>query len=516
MKKTVIYARYSSSSQNEQSIEGQLRVCKEYAARNDLVIVGEYLDRAISGRTDDRPEFQRMMKDSSRKIFDAVLIYKTDRFARNKYDSAIHKSKLRDLGIELHYAAESIPDGPEGIILESLMEGLAEYYSAELSQKIKRGNRESALKGKIMGNHVPLGYKRTSDRKYAIDETNAEAVRIIFDLYVQRQAVSDISKHLNDRGFRTSYGRPFTKNSIPRIIANEKYVGIYKYQDIIVEDAIPPIITAEVFKAAQQETQRRSKTRQTKSSRADYALSGKLFCGHCGSKMTGACGTGKKNTYHYYVCPKARFKNGCKKTPVAKNYIEELVVAETVEHILKPETIKHISKACYDISLREADKNDDKDALYRRRLNENQKAINNILKAIESGISTHTLPERLSELENERSVIQAEKALAKESALPLSQEHIEFMLLQYTRGGCSNDEYKKNIIKSFVLRVNVFDNKLEVYYNISEHSLNASELNIRLDKSDCSSDGASAPYYVFFQIFHSSRNCGKETKTCHY
>ena len=145
MKRAVIYARYSSSNQTEQSIEGQVRVCSEYAKAKGLTIVGEYIDRAISGRTDNRPDFQRLMQDSGKHMFEAVIVYRTDRFARNKYDSAIYKRHLRKCNVELHYAAEHIPEGPEGIILESLMEGLAEYYSAELSQKIRRGIRESAL-----------------------------------------------------------------------------------------------------------------------------------------------------------------------------------------------------------------------------------------------------------------------------------------------------------------------------------------------------------------------------------
>ena len=146
MKKAVIYARYSCDKQTEQSIEGQLRVCEEYAKRNDILILGTYIDQAMSGTNDNRPDFRRMIRDSAKKSFEVVLVYKLDRFSRNKYETAIHKKTLRDNGVKVISAMENIPDTPEGIILESLLEGMSQYYSAELSQKVKRGMRETRLK----------------------------------------------------------------------------------------------------------------------------------------------------------------------------------------------------------------------------------------------------------------------------------------------------------------------------------------------------------------------------------
>lgn len=132
----VIYARYSAGrNQTDQSIEGQVRVCTQYCEQHRLTVKEIYADHHITGKTDDRPEFQRLMADSKLHKFDAIVVYKTDRFSRDKYDAAIYKRELKKNGVAIHYAAETIPDGPEGIILESLMEGLAEYYSAELAQK---------------------------------------------------------------------------------------------------------------------------------------------------------------------------------------------------------------------------------------------------------------------------------------------------------------------------------------------------------------------------------------------
>ena len=174
----VIYARYSSDSQREASIEGQLRDCKDYAERNGIAIVGTYIDRAYSAKTDDRPEFQRMVQDSAKKIFDAVLVWKLDRFARNRYDAVYYKRQLEKNNVHLVSVMEPISDGPEGIMVESLLIGMAEYYSAELAIKVARGERENALKCKYNGGVVPLGYViGKEDRLYHIDPETAPSCR---------------------------------------------------------------------------------------------------------------------------------------------------------------------------------------------------------------------------------------------------------------------------------------------------------------------------------------------------
>lgn len=484
MKRAVIYARYSSSNQTEQSIEGQVRVCSEYAKAKGLTIVGEYIDRAISGRTDNRPDFQRLMQDSGKHMFEAVIVYRTDRFARNKYDSAIYKRHLRKCNVELHYAAEHIPEGPEGIILESLMEGLAEYYSAELSQKIRRGIRESALKGKATGGNIALGYKIGPDKSFIVDEKEAEAVRMIFDMFVRQKPNSEICRYLNDLGIKTSRGNPFTKSSIPRIIQNEKYIGVYKCGDIRIEDAVPAIVSKEVFAMAQKENARRRTSKQAALPRAEYLLSGKLFCGHCKKKMTGVSGTGRRGgKFYYYYCPTARSKKGCDKKHVSKDWLEDLVVAETLDHILRPDALKYIANACYEIQLK--DKTGDEEVeFFRRRIAENKRALDNTLKAIESGVETMTLPVRLKELEMERLQLHDELKAAEARKVVLTPEHIEFMLMQYAEKGEDEQAYKKEIIECFVSEVYLYDDKLLIYYNINKNHPELAKSDLALLESD--------------------------------
>ena len=194
MKKTaVIYARFSSHAQTEQSIEGQLRECYDYAKRNDLTIVSEYIDRALTGTTDKRPQFLKMIDDSKKKHFEYVLVYQLDRFARNRYDSANYKAKLKKNGVRVLSAKENISDDASGILIEGVLESMAEYYSAELSQKVKRGIRESLTKGYFIGGYGLFGYD-VVDKRWVINSFEADVVRDVFNRYRNGEKVADTAE----------------------------------------------------------------------------------------------------------------------------------------------------------------------------------------------------------------------------------------------------------------------------------------------------------------------------------
>ena len=194
--KAVIYARYSSDNQREASIEGQLRECMEFATYNDIQVIDNYIDRAMSAKTDNRPEFQRMIKDSYRHAFDCIIVWKLDRFARNRYDSAHYKTILKKNGVKVISAKETIAEGSEGILLESVLEGMAEFYSAELAEKVTRGLKENALKGLYNGGSVPFGYVISSERKLAIDPLTAPIVADIFKMSYDGKTVKQIYNEL--------------------------------------------------------------------------------------------------------------------------------------------------------------------------------------------------------------------------------------------------------------------------------------------------------------------------------
>lgn len=469
MKRTAIYARYSSSSQSEQSIEGQLHVCNAYAQEHGLEVCYTYIDRAITGKTDDREEFQQMIKDGKAGRFEVLLVYKTDRFSRNKYDSAIYKSQLRKAGVEIRYAAEAIPEGPEGIIMESLMEGLAEYYSAELSQKIKRGIRESAMKCKSLGGNFPMGFRSNENKDIVICEEEAVIVRKIFELFCQGVKTAEICRRLNEMGYTTTRGKPFNQNSITRMIRNEKYIGTYKQGPFRKENGIPAIIDRHTFAMAQKEADRRNNNRSRQGKRADYMLSGKLFCGHCQSQMVGITGTSRNGVVHtYYQCKNQRAHQGCKKKQVIKAALEQSVVAATLNYVLRPEVIRYIGQRCEDLQRQDTRRNDELMAL-EKRLKECQDAQENILRAIEGGVVTRSLPERLQKLENEQVALESEIKFQTSLKDPIiTAEQIEYMLTRFADPLPEEDvtQWHRRMIEAFVAKVWLYDDKLSIYYNL--------------------------------------------------
>ena len=220
----VIYARFSSHSQTEQSIEGQLKTCYEYAAKNNYTVIGEYIDRALSGTTDNRPDFLRMIEDSSKKTFQGVLVYQLDRFARNRYDSATYKAKLKKNGVRVLSARENITEDASGILVEGLLESMAEYYSAELSQKIRRGMDINAQKCLCTGGNVALGFKVDETKHFIVDEETAPIVREIFEMYASGKTVTEIITMMNARQLRTSRGAEWNKNSLRTMLKNKRYI----------------------------------------------------------------------------------------------------------------------------------------------------------------------------------------------------------------------------------------------------------------------------------------------------
>ena len=273
----VIYARYSSDNQREESIEGQIRECTAYAEKNGFTVVKHYIDRAISAKTDNRPQFQQMIKDSERGIFDIIIVWKLDRFARNRYDSARYKTQLKKNGVKLMSATEIISEGPEGIILESVLEGYAEYYSADLSEKVIRGMTENALKGKFTGGAIPLVTSST--------QTTALKSTVDCSLWQNLPAVQRWPDHAGNsglaerKGVKNQRGGLMTFNTIQHMLNNRRYIGELKYRDVLIPDAIPSIVSAELFNDVQEKIAKNKKAPARRKAEDDYLLTTKLFCG---------------------------------------------------------------------------------------------------------------------------------------------------------------------------------------------------------------------------------------------
>lgn len=449
MKTAVIYARFSSDKQTEASIDGQIRVCTEYAERNDIIIVGTYIDRAMTGTNDNRDEFQQMLKDSDRKEWDYCLVYKLDRFSRNKYEMAIHRKRLKDNGVKILSAMENIPDSPEGVLLESLLEGMNQYFSEELSQKVKRGLRESHIKGNAICNRVPYGWDKVN-KKYVINEQEAEIVREVFNTYLSGKTTGQIADMLVERGIKNKE-LTFKENQIYTMLHNEKYTGIYRIHDQVYDNIFPAIITTDLF----ERTQKRLAMFATGKHVPDvsYLLRGKIKCGHCGKSYVAWTGRDRYgHTRRYYRC------NGnthpCKS--IKKETLESIVadaIAETFG------TDKTLEMATEFILKRQSEKNklNTELALLEKEYDGVIKSIKGIMKAIEMGVVTETTRERLEELEQQKREL-TERIAIEKTKQPLAltkdaiKEFVKAALKQPTQA----------MLDSLVQGIVIYDDKIEI------------------------------------------------------
>ena len=470
--KAVIYARYSSHAQREESIEGQLRECKEFALKNNLTIIGEYCDHAISGKTDQRPEFQRLIKDSEKGHFEAVVMYTLDRFARNRYDSAIYKAKLKKNGVRVFYAKQPMPDTPEGIILESVLEGYAEYYSENLARSIKRGMKENALHGLAPGQTPPLGYMVGEDRKYHIEPVGAKIVQEIFQRYADGQSVTQIIDWANEQGFKTSRGNPFNKNSLRTMLHNDKYIGVYRYMDVVIEDGVPPIISKDLFEKVQIMHKHNYSARARTKAIEDYLLTTKVFCGHCGSPMVGESGTSKSGKLHfYYKCTCRKREHNCDKKVEKKEWLEEVAVRYTVETVLTDENIEIIAKKAMELIEKESADTSFLEGLKAQK-RDYEKKIGNIMRAIEDGIYSDTTKNRLAELEECVRDVDGQIAHEEMKKPLLSKERIIYWLASFKSGDIDDMDYRRRVIDTLLNSIYVFDTpdggrKLVFTFNLS-------------------------------------------------
>ena len=491
----VIYARFSSHSQTEQSIEGQLRVCREYAEKHKINIIGEYIDRALTGTNDNRPEFQKMIEHAKKKEFQQILVYKLDRFSRNKYDNAIYKHKLAEYGVKVVSSTEIISDTPEGAIMEGLLEMFAELYSKDLSQKVKRGIKESIIKGNYIGGHILYGYK-VVDKKIVIDEETAPAIKYLFEEYANGKSKKQIINELNAKGYRIN-NKHITYNSFQNNLSNIKYTGLFDNGEIQNENYYPQIINKKLFDEVQQKLKEHKQAPATQKAKVEYLLTGKAFCGHCGSPLVGTCGTGKAGTkHHYYSCSKRWKEHNCNKSNENKFNLEDYVFNETIKYILQPEQIEDIANGMlekwnsgetkqklneYEKQLAKVERELDKcfDLFYKAESKEIQKRVN----------------EKSQSLEIQKQDIQEEiKKLKMAQAITHTKDEVITALNMFLDGNKNDINFKKRIINNLVNSVYVFDDKIVVYYNLfGEHKITFAEMQENLAENESSHFKCNAP-----------------------
>lgn len=468
-----IYARYSSHSQTEQSIEGQLAAAHAYAESHGYTVVHEYCDRAQTGRNDNRDAFQQMLSDTDKHQFDVIITWKVDRIGRNREDIAFNKHRCKKNGIRIEYVAENLPDSAESVILESVLEGMAEYYSLQLSTNIRRGQLESARKLQCIGGTRPLGYDVDRETKrFIINPQTAPIVKQIFEKYAEGSTETEIITWLNEQGIRTTKKKPFSKSSLATLLHNEKYIGVYVYKDIVrVEDGVPAIVDKELFDKVQELMKVNRRAPSHTWTHQDYILTDKLFCGKCGSPMVGESGfshTGAKHSY--YSCVGHRKKKTCDKRPVRQDWIEGKVLEATRDLLADDELLDFIADKTYAYYL-SVNGNAEQKTVLENELASVNTSIDRLISAIEAGAFNDRIKTRLDDLNAQKAQITASIAeMELASGFRLTRDHIAFFLRAFRDADISDRACQKRLVQTFVNAVFVYDDKIKIVYNYTSDS----------------------------------------------
>ena len=425
MLRAVSYSRFSTDMQREESIEAQERAIKEYCESNGYAYVGAYADRGLSGKSDKRPEFLRMISDSASDLFDVVLVHKLDRFSRDRYNSAVYKNILKKNGVKLVSVLENFQDSPESVILESVIEGMNEYYSLNLSREVRKGLQENALACMVTGGPPALGYAvDEATKRYVINEAEAPAVRMIFTMYNDGCSYGEIISALNRQGYKTRRGVDFAKNSLHSILRNVRYTGDYVYVKdstknpagkyvrhgvydpeavIRIPGGMPMIIERSLFDSVQKKMNDRKRRSGHFRAKREYLLSGKLLCGYCGSPYSGNARIPSPgcNEYVSYKCTRRNQTIKCEGHEIKKEFIEKAVLEKLSGLIFDSVSLSELVDG-YNRHLMESEHGSvSRIAGLEKQVEELETKIN---KAVDLMIETGSaaVKDRLSELESEK------------------------------------------------------------------------------------------------------------------
>ena len=479
----IVYARYSSHSQRDVSIEQQIDACKKHAEELGLTVIATYEDRAVSGRTDNRPAFQRMMRDAEAGKFRYVLAWKSNRIGRNMMQAMVNESRLMDCGVKVFYAEEDFDDSAAGRFALRSMMNVNQFYVENMVEDVKRGLYDNAKKGLVNG-ALPLGYKRGTDGKAEIDEPKAAIVREIYTRVAAGELFADIAADLNARGIRTARGREWSKGSFHVLCHNERYRGIYIYGDVRIPGGMPRIISDELFYDAQEAYNMKKDNRygRTRVGADNYLLTGKLRCGHCGSYMVGVSGTSKTGDAHYYYsCQKHRLEHACNKKPIRRDIIESAVAQAIMTHCLNDDTISFIVDST--ISYFKQKEHELHIEEMENELASVNLSISNLMKAIEAGIITPTTRTRLMDLEDQQSRLSAKINTAKTNRVRINRNDLIAGLQLFRKGNIKDKKFLAKLFNTFLIAVYLYDdNRLKIVFSFAGNNSRV-ELPLELDQS---------------------------------
>lgn len=479
----VIYARYSSHNQREASIDQQIKWCQDHAARLGIKIRHIYADKAVSGKTDRRPQFQHMMKDAESGQFQFVIAWKSNRMGRNMLQAMVNEARLQDLGIRCLYVEEDFDDTAAGRFALRNMMNVNQFYSENMAEDIMRGLRDNAEKCMVTGS-IPFGYKKGPDGRYAIDQPRADLVLDIYKRVADGEAFIDIARDYNARGIKTSTGKQWGRSSFHTIVNNRRYLGIYIYQDIEVPGGVPQIIPEELWDKVQEvlKTKKNAQGKGRRKNDADYLLTGKLRCGHCKSLMVGISGTGKNGLKHYYYkCNKKRLEHACDKKNVNREKIEMAVAQAIKEYVMRPEVIEWLADQVMANHKRLEEQS--QLSILKEELVTTQRSIDNLIKAIEMGVITESTQARLKELEVERRELKRQIAEEEKVLIPFDRSDVIAYFYSFRDGDVNDKRYQATLFDSFLSAVYVYDDTLKIVFDFTKGT-DTIEVPLNLDLDD--------------------------------
>ncbi len=441
-----------------------------------------------------------MISDSSKQLFDVVIVWKFDRFSRKRYHSILYKEMLKENNVRVISATEIVPPDAGGMIVEALYEVLGEVSNCDLSEKVSRGMTDNALKCKFNGGTIPYGYCIDVQKHYQINSVQAPLVLELFHRYAGGESMTDIVEDLNARGFRTTRGNRFNKNSLNRIFGNRNYIGEYHHMGIVTPGGIPAIIPEELFERVAARLQQNKHAPGKAKAPDRYLLTTKLFCGLCKTMMVGDSANKPNGViYRYYKCAAAK-RHQCDKKAVRKDWIEDKVLAFLVSLLHDEETLDRIA----DEIIALLDKGNDMIPALQSQLKHVRSGIQNMMNAIEMGVVTRNTKARLQELEAEEDRLIA--AIKEEEAkMPkIDKEMILFTLHRYRDLDLHIQKNKERLIDGLVKAIYLYDDKLVFYLTYTDDPVTiptAEELDTMENSSDVSalsSPKRKPPFWVVF------------------
>ena len=458
-----------------------------------------------------------MVKDSAKGNFEVVLVWKLDRFARNRYDSAHYKTILRKNGVKVVSATEHISQGAEGILLESMLEGMAEYYSAELAEKVKRGMTENALKCKYNGGTLPVGYTVDENKFYQLDPVVAPIVADAFMHYAEGSSMREVVDELNIRGVRNTRGGKISINNVTNMLHNRKYMGEYKFDDVIVPNGVPAIVSEELFERVQERMAKNKKAPAKHKAEDEYLLTTKLYCGKCGCFMIGESGHSRKTdvVHRYYKCVGVKRRKDCDKKNVKKEWLENIVIDQIKMIVNNDDIINDLA----DAALAALSKENTTLPLLRKEYAKTQASIDNLLTAMEQGIITPSTKERLEKLEQQKSELSIQIIKEEASQPTVTKDEILFWFYQFRKLDTNKLEHRRRLIDSFINAIFLYDNRMVLIFNYKEgtKTITFDELQSSPLGSDLTASGGpplGSQKCRFYPTFESFLFC--ESKLFHY